>query len=146
MDYTEGQYALMERLASGVLYSELSELEQKNLRYLDSEKIAEPNAQIRDNWWTLSPKGERTLAARNEKLRIRAEDIRREKEQEQKLFKQAVADKAHRKAEKKADRIFEVFLVFLGYALGLLTPCIPTLAGMIRDGVQLLIRWLTSLI
>lgn len=48
MDYTSEQYALMERLESGLLYQNLTEKEQEILRYLDESSLTQPRAYIED--------------------------------------------------------------------------------------------------
>ena len=111
MDYTSEQYALMERLESGLLYQNLTEKEQEILRYLDESSITQPRAYIEDGYYELSQEGQRTLDAhRQEQLSL------------QQQSQEKARDKAEQKADKHSDRVFQVFLVFLGYALGLITP------------------------
>ena len=54
MDYTSEQYALMERLESGLLYQNLTEKEQEILRYLDESSLTQPRAYIEDGYYELS--------------------------------------------------------------------------------------------
>ena len=111
MDYTSEQYALMERLESGLLYQNLTEKEQEILRYLDESSITQPRAYIEDGYYELSQEGQRTLDAhRQEQLSL------------QQQSQEKARDNAEQKADKHSDRVFQVFLVFLGYALGLITP------------------------
>lgn len=69
----------------------------------------------------LSDKGRITLLSEEDRLRreesLRQENMRREQAQEQQRLDQIVADKADRKAERRADRIFQIFLAFLNYLI-----------------------------
>lgn len=59
------------------------------------------------------------LALETEKS-IRAENIRAKQEQEIEYFKQVIADKIERRAEKRADRISQILFAFLNTLLSIL--------------------------
>lgn len=73
---------------------------------------------------SISDDGRLALRQLQTEASIRAENIRREQAQEQQKFEQITADKAERKAEKRAERAFQIFLsflqAFLSFAVGLL--------------------------
>ena len=66
-------------------------------------------------------------------LTSKGEEILEEEEQkrllEEKRLKENLEEKAERKREKKFDRIFQVFLVFLGFVLGLIAEHFTGIAG-----------------
>lgn len=151
MDYTDEQYDLMEKLSKRVMWDNLSSDEQELISYLDGEKIARPRADIEDGLWTLSPDGERVLAAHRQKVRaakiqtqrelealreqesIRQENIRREKEKEQKRAEEISCEKADRDAEKRADRKFQIALAFLNFFLAFLAGIVIEYFAGIMD-------------
>ena len=155
MDYTKEQYDLMEKLSQKVDLNNLSDEEQQMLIFLDQERIVQALAQIRDGLYTLSPHGKRVLAAYHEKqaekktreqaeLRdlayresVRQENIRREQRQEYNRARQAAADKADRKSEKRADRAFQVLLMFISSILSFI-------AGMLVEHSRGIIDWIQS--
>lgn len=122
MNYTDEQYALMDRLYDGIYSCDLSACELDILIYLDSKGIAQPRADICDGLWRLSQEGERVLAAHHAELTAKAE-----------MAEQAAANKAEQKADKRRDRAFQVFLVFLGFILGLLADNIVAIVGFLVE-------------
>ena len=69
---------------------------------------------------------------------IRQENIRAEQAQEQKRLDQIVADKAYRRSERRADRIFQIFLSFLNYL-------IPVILGALFSNLDRIIPWFLEL-
>lgn len=82
MTYTSGQYAILQRLESGLMYDDLTEAEREVLRYLDQSGLVQPRADIRDGYYTISQAGARVLSAYRENA-ARTE-YAREKDAEQK--------------------------------------------------------------
>lgn len=156
MDYTDEQYELMERLSKHVLWEQLSDREQELVSYLDRQRIANPRADIEDGLWTLSPDGERVLAAHRKKVlaskiqtrrelealqnqeSIRQENIRAEQAQEQKELERVVREKADRQADRAAEHRFQIILNF---GLSLFSAVI----GAILSNLDRLIPWIISL-
>lgn len=78
MDYTDEQYALIEKLEKGLNYRRLSDQEQRALHFLDSEGIAQPRADIGEGYYELTENGKRVLAGRHRKLRAAEIETRRQ--------------------------------------------------------------------
>lgn len=142
MEYTVDQYALMEKLAKGLHYDALSEYEQEIVRYLDSVGLVQPRAQRAEDYMELSQQGKQVLHAHQNLLQARQEELQASQKQAQ----EKACEQAQQKAEKKKDRAFEVFLVFLGYALGLISPHIPEIALLVWEFLQRIICWIDSVI
>lgn len=89
MDYTDEQYAIIERLEAGLNYWNLSEDQQWFLRYLQDEGIAQPRADIADGHYLLTEFGKRILFARverqlkesQESAKIASDEAKQEKQQ-----------------------------------------------------------------
>ena len=113
MDYTDEQYTIIKRLEAGLNYWNLSEDQQWILRYLQDEGIAQPRADIADGHYLLTEFGKRILKSYQKKSLVRAENIRREQEDKREQLQQIAADKAERKAEKRAEHVFQIFLALL---------------------------------
>lgn len=135
MDYTDDQYALMEKLAKHVSWYSLSEDERDTLSYLDRERIARPRADIADGLWTLSHDGERVLASHRQKIRtsviqtrkelealqaqelVRQENIRKEHSAIEENNRILEAERTSREKEKRSDRRFQLFLAIFQASL-----------------------------
>ena len=113
MEYTDEQYAIIERLEAGLNYWNLPEDQQWILRYLQDEGIAQPRADIADGHYLLTELGKRILKSYQKDSLVRAENIRREQEEKREQLQQIAADKAERKAEKRAEHVFQIFLALL---------------------------------
>ena len=113
MDYTDEQYTIIERLEAGLNYWNLSEDQQWILRYLQDKGIAQPRSDIADGHYLLTELGKRILKSYQKDSLVRAENIRREQEDKRKQLQQIAADKAERKAEKRAEHVFQIFLALL---------------------------------
>ena len=102
MDYAKEQYDLMEKLSKGIDFDSLAYEEQQTLIYLDQEKIVQANAQIRDGYYTLSPRGKQVLAAYQEK---QAEKVAKEWKEAQELAdRKSERDKQKRQAHQEERR------------------------------------------
>ena len=93
MEYTSDQYTLMDSLEKGLNYWQLPEEQQWTLRYLDSEGIAQPRADIADGHYLLTEQGKQILSEHRRKLRAAEIETRRQL--------QALQD---REEEKQLDR------------------------------------------
>lgn len=113
MVYTSEQYDLLETFEKGRLVQELSVDELYIYRFLIDEKLLQPRADIKDGWHLLSEQGKRVL------------------ENRQKQICEASEKKAADKKSRIKDRIFQTFLVILGYTLGLLTDNIGTVCDWV---------------
>lgn len=156
MDYTDNQYALMEKLDKHIFWYNLSEDERDMLSYLEKERIARPRVDIADGLWTLSQDGERVLGAHRQKIRaseiqsqkelealqakelIRQEAIKKEEAEKQEKLEQIIADKRERKAERKAEHAFQYKLSFISALYG-------ALFGALISNLDRIIRWMMSL-
>lgn len=102
MDYTDNQYALMEKLDKHIFWYNLSEDERDMLSYLEKERIARPRVDIADGLWTLSQDGERVLGAHRQK--IRASEIQSQKELEALQAKELIRQEAIKRKRPKSRR------------------------------------------
>lgn len=112
--YTEEQYDLLQSFSGGRLVQELSQEELYVYEFLISERLLQPRADIKDGWHVLSERGKMILENHHNQLREKAEN------------------KAAEKKEKVKERIFQTFLVALGYGLGLLTGNIGAILDFFR--------------
>lgn len=89
----------------------------------------------------LSEKGILALLAAEEQMQqeslIRAANVRHEKEQEQKRLNRIAIEKADRRAEKRADRKFQV-------ALSLLNTLFSFLLGLLAEHFLGIIQWFST--
>ena len=116
--YTEEQYSLLQSFSGGRLIQELSQEELYVYDFLLSEQLLQPRADMEDGWHLLSERGKMILENHRNQLREKAEN------------------KAAEKKEKVKDRIFQTFLVALGYGLGLLTGNLGTILDFFRSLFQ----------
>lgn len=127
MQYTKEHYEFMDRLAEGVIDINLSEQEQEILRYLYGKGIAKPRADIQDGLWVLSQDGRALLQTHEAELSAKEALLKQEPDQ-------AAKETAEQIAAQKSDRAFQIFLVLLGAAVGLLF-----------SNLERLIAWIASL-
>lgn len=106
MRYTESQYALLEKIEPGVLWTTFTDEELNTYHYLAQEGLCCPREDLRPDLITLSQLGLRVLSAHRDDL---------------KHSQQIAKDRAEKKREKKQDRAFEIFLVLFGFILGLIS-------------------------
>lgn len=156
MDYTDEQYDLLDRLEGGVIWDLLSDSDRWVLDYLTKENLSMPREDIAYGRYELTEHGKRVLAShrkeRKEKQeRSEQEAMEREILEQKELLEREISaiekarEKAQQKAEKRSDRAFQVFLAFLGYILGLITPYIPALFTAVWNGIQTIAKWISSL-
>lgn len=154
MDYTDEQYALMEKLERGIIYCMLSDGEKRILRYLDGQKIAQPNVCLEDGYYSLSEYGKRALSAHRKILdeKRERESIRQENERKENGKQQAAEQKENerfnreqscKEAERKAEHAFQYKLSFLNAFLTFISGLI---SGAILSNLDRIILWVVSLI
>lgn len=106
MDYTEEQYAVMEKLSKGLLFNELTAAEQDIVNYLSAHGVVQPRAQISDGYMELSQEGKRILYTCHEKMQSLQEQAKKE---------------AQEHAEKKRQQRFENKMSVLNFVAPLIT-------------------------
>jgi DNA-binding PadR family transcriptional regulator len=150
MDYTDEQYALMEKLENGLIYDSLTETEKQLLWYLDAHGIAQPRVQKADGYYDLSEDGKRILADHRQKVlaakiqvrreldELRERESTRQENERKENEKQKAAEKKEqervnreqscKEAERKAEHAFQyklsLFNAFLTFISGLITGAI----------------------
>ena len=131
MDYTNEQYSVLEQAEVGFIWEHMPPEKHTVMLYLESQRLIESRVDVLDGLYLLSEGGKRVLLARRQELALQKELA----EKELKETADRAAQKSEEKAEKKKERIFQTFLVFLGYLLGLITPYIPAVILWILDFV-----------
>lgn len=109
MDFTDEQYAVMEKLADRLIWDDLTPAEKHIMEYFHSKKIAEPRAYIEDGLWVLSEDGKRILAAHHADLKSREQEAQ-----------DKAREKAEQKADKQAEHRFQLGLTLLSSVLSFL--------------------------
>lgn len=67
--YSEEQYAMMERLAEGVIYDRLTRDEKEMIMFLEQSGIAGARVDIAEGLYRLTQWGKTVLSVRKEKVR-----------------------------------------------------------------------------
>lgn len=138
MDFTAGQYAVMEKLDKGLHFDALTESEKEIVNYLSRQNIVQPRAQIAEDYMELTQEGKQILYAHKEKESIWQENKRKEQAEKQDKLQQAIREKADKEREKKSDRRFQIwnsflsafFAVVLGMLIGNLDRIIDLIAKL----------------
>lgn len=136
MDYTPEQYAFMEKLSGGFFLHNMTDDEREMFADLDRLKLIQPREDIADNYCTLTQQGNRVLSAHRAALSVQAEQVRREQEQEHRRLKEAAAEEAKRKSERRADTVTQILLAILNAALPFLFGVLAEHYGGIIDFVR----------
>lgn len=100
MDYTNEQYAMMERLKSGVTWDTLNSGERETLRYLLADGIAQAREDIQPGYFELSQVGRRRIESHNV-------HIRQEQQEKEDARRIAEDEKAAKAAERATDHRFQ---------------------------------------
>lgn len=108
MAYTSDQYAILQRLESGLMYDNLTEAEQEVLRYLDQFGLVQPRADIRDGYYTISQAGARVLAEKRAEL-----------QESEKVAQQYAEQKEHRDFQKKITELTSL-IAFVSFLFGVI--------------------------
>ena len=136
VDYTPEQYAFMEKLSGGFFLHNMTDDEREMFADLDRLKLIQPREDIADNYCTLTQQGHRVLSAHRAALSVQAEQVRREQEQEYRRLKEAAAEEAKRKSERRADTVTQILLAILNAALPFLFGVLAEHYGGIIDFVR----------
>lgn len=145
--YTPEQYAMMERLKSGLLYQDLNDREQEIVRYLDDACLAQPRAYIEDGYYELSQEGCRVLGAHRQELFHAQEEERRQQEQLEE--RRLAADRKARDeaAQREEDKKFQTRLALFSATYSqLLTLLLGALLANLDRLIPLLIRIIKSIV
>ncbi len=108
MTYISDQYAILQRLESGLMYDNLTEAEQEVLRYLDQFGLVQPRADIRDGYYTISQAGARVLAEKRAEL-----------QESEKVAQQYAEQKEHRDFQKKITELTSL-IAFVSFLFGVI--------------------------
>lgn len=164
MDYTDEQFAMMERMDKGVLAYDLPESEQEIVFFLDDQGLAQPRVQIADGYYELNQNGKRVLAEHRQNVRaakvkvqqeidrlheqelLRQENERKEKakieEDNKKEQERLNWELSCKEAERKAEHKFQYKLTFLN---AFLTFVSGFASGAILTNLDQIIPWIVSL-
>ena len=134
MNYTASQYALMGRLVGGVIYDELDDFAQWELRYLVEEGIAQSRCDVKDGLYKLTPHGSRVLNCWWESLSDREDQLRLSQEKAKQAADDAAKQKADDRKEKRRDYRHDTWLVFLAAILSNLDRIIVAVIRLLQDG------------
>lgn len=136
VDFTPDQYDFMEKLSGGFFLHDMTAAELEIFTYLDRLRLIQPREDIFHNYCTLSQQGLRVLSAHRATLSVQAEQVRREQEQKHRRLQEAAAEKANRKAERRADTVTQVFLAILNAAMPFLFGVLAEHYGGIIDFIR----------
>ena len=123
MDFTDEQYAVMEKLADKLIWDDLTPAEKHIMEYFHSKKIAEPRAYIEDGLWVLSEDGKRILAAHHADLKSREQEAQ-----------DKAREKAEQESQQRSERSFQIRLMIYG-----------AIVGTLISNIDRIIKWIVSL-
>ena len=118
MNYTDEQYAMLDFFKLGARWTDVPETSMPVYWYLMEQKLICPREDIQPDWVTLTEYGKCVFSSHLVSL-----------EQANQEARQLAQKNASDKKSKSSDRRFEVFLVVLGYVLGLITDHISEIFG-----------------
>lgn len=128
MEYTEKQYAMMERLADGLNWTMLPDGEMECVRYLVDQGLAQFRVDWADDHVFLTEEGKRVLHLHNVHIRQKQQ----EKDDRDRLRKEETAAK---NAERDSDRRFQEKLAtkqtVLAALLGALVSNLDRIIGLL---------------
>lgn len=123
MDYTDEQYAVMEKLADRLIWDDLTPAEKHIMEYFHSKKITEPRAYIEDGLWILSEEGKRILLAHHADLKAREQETQNK-----------AREKAEQESQQRSERSFQIRLMICG-----------AIVGTLISNIDRIIKWIISL-
>ena len=126
----------MEKLSGGFFLQNMTDDERELFADLDRMKLIQPREDISDNYCTQTQQGRRVLSAHRAALSVQAEQVRREQEQEYRRLKEAAAEEAKRKSERRAVTVTQILLAILNAALPFLFGVLAEHYGGIIDFVR----------
>ena len=115
MQYTQEQFALLDNFKQGRLLKELSEDDLFVYRFLISEGLLQPRADIEDGWHTLSEKGKMVLENRDKE----ASDLAK--------------NNAETKKAKTSERLHDFVLVLFGSIITILVEHFGDIILWLKD-------------
>ena len=119
--YTKQQYEWLERVETGLVWSwQKDAVADSVLRFLMQEGLIAPREDIQPGLLMLTERGKSVLEAKRQADAEKKDHAAAEQAREAKRAKERLEDKAEHKSEKKSDRIFQVFLLLLGFVLGVI--------------------------
>lgn len=131
MDYTAEQYEMLERFEAGANINTFTENEKVIFWFLDDNKLLQAHADIEDGLFDLSQQGKCVLEAHRKKLLKAKQDTN-----------QSAKKESSKKQEHIKERLFQVFLVLLGFLLGLVGDHISEILNFFSETVK---PWFCSL-
>lgn len=140
MEYTQKQYALMEKLSDGLIFDCLDTPEKEILSYLESAGIAAPNVQIADGYWHLSQEGMRILQQYQNEQAAKLEVLQRRLSDAQEKAKEKAEQKRQQRFENKI-AVANLLIPFITFVLGIAAEHYVGVIG----GIQWLVRWAQAL-
>ena len=118
MNYTDEQYAMLERFEPGLNIDKLTEDELPIYWLLMEQKLLQPRHDIEDGLHQLTERGKQVLSYHRASLKKIEQDA-----------EQLAQENAAEKKSKSSDRRFDVFLLFLGFVLGIIADHISEIFG-----------------
>lgn len=118
MNYTDEQYAMLERFEPGLNIDKLTEDELPIYWFLMEQKLLQPRHDIEDGLHRLTERGKQVLSYHRASLKKIEQDA-----------EQLAQENAAEKKSKSSDRRFDVFLLFLGFVLGIIADHISEIFG-----------------
>ena len=118
MNYTDEQYAMLERFEPGLNIDKLTEDELPIYWFLMEQKLLQPRHDIEDGLHQLTERGKQVLSYHRASLKKIEQDA-----------EQLAQENAAEKKSKSSDRRFDVFLLFLGFVLGIIADHISEIFG-----------------
>lgn len=122
MNYTDEQYAMLERFEPGLNIDKLTEDELPVYWFLMEQKLLQPRHDIEDGLHQLTERGKQVLSYHRASLKKIEQDA-----------EQLAQENAAEKKSKSSDRRFDVFLLFLGFVLGIIADHISEIFGFFRN-------------
>lgn len=118
MNYTDEQYAMLERFEPGLNIDKLTEDELPIYWFLMEQKFLQPRHDIENGLHQLTERGKQVLSYHRASLKKIEQDA-----------EQLAKENAAEKKSKSSDRRFDVFLLFLGFVLGIIADHISEIFG-----------------
>lgn len=119
--YTLQQYQWMERFENGAVWRWHADPAADDvIRFLMDDGLLSSREDLGPGVLSLTEKGRSVLEAKRQADAEKKDQAAARQAREAKRMKERLEDKAEQKREKKRDRIFQVFLLLLGFVLGVL--------------------------
>ena len=120
--YTLQQYQWMERFENGAVWLWFADPAADDvIRFLMDGGLLSAREDLGPGVLSLTEKGRSVLEAKRQADAEKKDQQAHQQARETKRMKERLEDKAEQKREKKRDRIFQVFLLLLGFVLGVVS-------------------------